>query len=406
MLIKLAWLNIWRNKRRTFITMASVFFAVILAVIMRCSVQGNFDNMIENIVAFSSGYAQVHLKGYWAEQSIDNAFADDPKFYDQLSKLPSVKSVLPRLEAFALVSGIEKTKGAMIIGIDPSKERIVNKLDKKIVAGNYPIRKDQQTLIAGEGLCKLLNLHIGDTLILLGQGYHGSSAAAKFPVTGIIKLGSPQLNDNIIYLSLNDAQKLYNAEGLITSYSLTTDKPENLSNLISELQANTDTTTYEVMSWKQMLPEMDQFVEADSSAHFVYVYILYMIIAFGIFSTLLMMTMERMHEFGILVAIGMKKIKLGLILIAESIFVSLLGCISGIIAGYGIVAWGISHPIHFTGQYKEAYERYGLEPIIKFSDDSSIFISQALVILVLAILLAIYPFIKIIRFKPLKAINS
>lgn len=406
MLLKIAWLNIWRNKRRTLITMASVFFAVLLAIIMSSSINGNFDNMIRNIVSFSSGYAQVHSKGYWNEQTIDNAFNENKGIEQLIEADPDVMNFMPRLESFALASGEIKTKGVMVIGIDPAKEKLINKLDQKIITGAYMSSVNDNAVVLGEGLSGFLHLKVNDTIVLIGQGYHGTSAAGKFSVKGIVRLGSPQLNDNLVYLPMKKAQEMYAADNMITSLSVMMNDPKSLDKMIGSLQSKLDTNVYEVMSWKQMLPEIDQFIEADSAGHFIFIYILYFIISFGIFSTILMMTMERTHEFGILVAIGMQKYKLSLLLLYESLMISSLGCLAGIIAGYALVAWFVKYPIEFTGQLREAYVRYGLEPIISLSMGGYVFIEQALIILVLTSLLALYPGIKLLKMKPVKAINS
>ena len=406
MLLKLAWLNIWRNKRRTIITATSVFFAVLLAIIFRSLTDGIYDNMIHNVVSYSSGYLQVHQKGYWDEQSIDNTFEEDDGLYQELLKNPKVTHILPRLQTFALASYAEKTKGILILGIDPVKEKEVNNLNEKIVDGEYIETINDNGVVLGEGLASQLKLKVNDTLVLLGQGYHASSAAAKFRVKGLIKLGAIELNNNVVYMPLQQSQFMHGADNRITSVSVMLDKATDLKKLKHDLQASINSDTYEVMSWKEMMPEMDQFIEADSTGHYIIIGILYFIISFGLFGTLLMMIFERKHELGILIAIGMKKRLLALMLLIESIMISLLGCFMGIIGGVLIVKWFTIHPIHFTGELKEVYEEYGIESIIYFSSHEKIFITQTLIVLILSILIAFYPGYKVMRLKPVEAINS
>ena len=167
-----------------------------------------------------------------------------------------------------------------------------------------------------------------------------------------------------------------------------------------------DLKKYEVMSWKEMMPEMDQFIEADSSGHFIITGILYFIISFGLFGTLLMMMFERKHEIGILIAIGMKKHLLGFVLLLESIMISLIGCSAGIVAGILVVKWFTKYPIQLTGELKEVYEDYGVDSIIYFSSSENVFITQALIVLIVSILLALYPGFKVMKLKPVESINS
>ncbi|REE83289.1 ABC-type lipoprotein release transport system permease subunit [Lutibacter oceani] len=406
MLLKLAWLNIWRNKRRTIITATSVFFAVLLAIIFRSLTDGIYDNMIHNVVSYSSGYLQIHQKGYWDEQSIDNTFEEDEQLYQELLKNPNVTHLIPRLQTFALASYADKTKGVLILGIDPTKEKVVNNLHEKIIDGQYIENVNENAVVLGEGLASQLKLKVNDKLVFLGQGYHASSAAGKYKVKGLVKLGAIELNNNVVYMPLKQSQFMHGAENRLSSISVMLDKTKNLEKLKQSLQKSIDPDTYEVMTWKEMMPEMDQFIEADSTGHYIIIGILYFIISFGLFGTLLMMIFERKHELGILIAIGMKKRLLATILLLESILISLIGCFVGIIAGILVVKWFTINPIHLTGEIKEVYEDYGIESIIYFSSQEKIFIVQTLIVLVLSILLAFYPGYKVMKLKPVEAINS
>lgn len=220
MLLKLAWLNIWRNKRRTIITATSVFFAVLLAIVFRSLTDGIYDNMIHNVVSYSSGYLQIHKKGYWDEQSIDNSFEEDQNLYKLLLETPKITHILPRIQTFSLASNLDKTKGVLVLGIDPVKEKEVNRLQDKIVKGDYIESVQDNGVVVGEGLASQFKLKVNDTLVLLGQGYHASSAAGKYRVKGIIKLGSIELNNNVVYMSLQQAQQLLGADKHITSISV------------------------------------------------------------------------------------------------------------------------------------------------------------------------------------------
>lgn len=406
MYLKMAWLNIWRNKRRTLITTASVFFAVLLAIVMRSVTSGVYENMIHNIVSYSSGYLQIHQKGYWEEQSIDNSFEDNEQLMETLHRHPEVIHLTPRLETFALASFKDKTKGVLILGIDPEMEKAVNNLHEKIIQGEYLASKKDTSIVLGEGLAKQLKLKVNDTLVLLGQGYHASSAAAKFKVKGIIKLGSPDLNNSIVYMPIHQSQLMYGADNRLTAISIMLKRTTNLKDFKSLIGNELDTSQYEIMTWKEMMPEMDQFIEADSAGHYIIIGVLYVIISFGLFGTLLMMAFERTREFGILIAIGMKKQLLAGILLLESLLISLLGCLMGSIGGILVVKWFTKYPVYFTGELKEIYENYGIEPIIYFSGSKRIFMIQTSIVLILTLLLAFYPGLKVMRLKPVEALNS
>lgn len=404
MYLKMAWRNIWRNKRRTFITMTSVSFAVILAIIMRSTITGTFQKMVSDVVGISSGYLQIHKKGYWSERSVDNTFEESNKLYAIIHAEKEITAWSPRLECFALASSSNRTRGIMVMGVYPDKENEVTHLKEKIIAGKY-ISNDDKGILIPEGLSSYLHLKIHDTIILLGQGYHGSMAAAKYPVRGIIKLGSPDLNKSICWLPMACSIDFLGTGKRLSSISLILKKEKNMESVRKRLM-NKASHNNEIMTWKEMLPDLDQFIEADSSAHIITINILYFIIAFGIFGTILMMLNERMREFGILVAVGMKKRILSFIVFIEIVMISLLGAILGMICAFPLVLYFHFNPIRFTGDLVKGYEDYGMEPIIPASIDLINFTSQAYTVFSITLILSVYPFYKINKIRVIKAINS
>ncbi|MGR6087382.1 MAG: ABC transporter permease [Arcticibacter sp.] len=404
MYLVLAWRNIWRNRRRTFITMASVFFAVLLAIIMRSATKGVYENMTDTMVRFSSGYIQVHAKGYWDERVIDNSFSNNQSLWNRIQQT-GASSIVPRLETFALIAVGEKSRPVAIIGMDPSRESGITNIGDKIIQGTLP-KNSEKGIVLGVTLAKILHAQVGDSVVLLGQGYHGNMAAGLLPVCGIVRLGSPKLDESMAYMDLSACQHVFSADSMITSLSVMVSKPDAMEGAYQAIRATIDTNKYEVMHWKQMLPELDQLVEADSAGHYITIYILYLVISFGLFGTMLMMTRERLHEFGILVAIGMHKRVLGLIVVIELFLISAIGVLVASAVGYPIVNWFHQHPIRVGGRVAEVYKGFGLDAIIPCSNDPTVIAYQALIVMLVTMLLASYPFLKIQRLQPLQAINS
>ena len=404
MIGKLTWRNLWRNRRRTLITMASISFAVVLAVLMKSLQKGVFDNLIQNVVSFYTGYVQVHKKGYWDEQVIENSFALNDTLLNKSGGAAGVRTVVPRIECYALASSGNLTKGCMVCGTDPEPEDQLTKLRSKLIKGHYFSATGHSAMLA-EALAEQLQLTVNDTLVLLGQGYQGSMAAGKYVVTGILRFGSPQLNESMVYLPLSTAQYFMGAEGRATSLALAIDDVENLESIQKDL-TNSVGSSYEVMTWKEMMPDIENHIRADSAGFYIWTGILYLIIAFGIFSTLLMMTTERKYEFGMLVAIGMKKIRLGMMLLAEALLITIMGTLTGILMGMPLVWYFMYKPIRFKGQVARAYEQFGFEPIFPAVFEANIFITQSLIVFILAFIIGLYPIWSVSRIDPVKAMKK
>lgn len=403
--LKLAWRNIWRNKRRTIITISAVLFAVLLCTLMRSLLEGVYTHMVDNVAGFSTGYLQVHKKGYWQEKNIDNSMPCSDSLLMNIAKAEAVTAVVPRIESFALASTGTLTTGVLLTGTDPLRENNITHLQSKLVAGAMLNENDHSVLIAA-GLAQKLKLKVNDTLVLMTQGYHAASANGLYPIKGILKIGSPELNKVMVYLPLKEAQALLSLDQKISGISIMIRNSSQLEKVKHSLQAQLDSNAYEVMDWKEMLPELDQMIEADGSGHQIMLTVLYVMISFGVFSTVLMMLAERKHEFGIMIAIGMQKHQVVRIVVAETLLLLALGISLGTLASWPVLQYLYAHPIQLSGELKTVYENYGFEAIIPVSKDFIVFWSQVKAVAIIGVIVLIYPVIHLSRFKLMQAIHN
>lgn len=405
LLLKLAWRNLWRNKRRTLITMASVFFAVVLATLMMSIKEGMYGNMTKSMVASYTGFVQIHAAGYWENKSLDDSFEFTDSLKTVLNSDKEITGYVQRIESFALSATRSSTKGAMVVGTDPVAEKEMTQLHERVIKGQY-LEPDDQSILVGAGLAQYHKVGVGDTLVLLGQGYHGSSAAGKYPIKGIVKFGSPELSKQLVMLPIKEAKILFDTEGTISNLILLIDDADEAVSLSKKLKPALG-EQYEVMPWPELVPELVEMIEADRAEGYVFMFILYMVISFGIFGTVLMMMAERKHEFGVLIAVGMKRSKLAIVLLFEVVTISVLGALTGILGAIPVTAYFYFSPIQIGGdEAGQMMEEYGIEPVIQASIDPGIFIQQASVVAIVSCLIAIYPFIKVLNMSAIKAMRS
>jgi len=405
MYIKLAWRNIWRSKRRSLITIGSITFAVLLACVMRSMQIGSYDRMIENAARFYTGYIQIHKAGYWDEKIIDNSFIWNEELLSKVEDTKGVDSAVPRVESFALASFSNKTKGGMVLGIHPEREHELTRIKDKMVDGKYLEDNDDGAVIA-EGLAAYLKVGIGDTLVLLGQGYHGANAAGLFPIRGIAKFPVPEQNKQAIFISLKKAQWFYAMPDQITSLSLVVDKANNVDRILTNLNQILDTEYLEIMGWKELMPDLLQGIEIDNISGRVMLWILYAVIGFGMFGTFMMMTAERMYEFGVMMSIGMKRIKMQFTVFLEMVLMCSIGVLAGISVSLPILIYYYFNPVFMTGESAKAIEEFGVEAAYFFSLQPSLFYNQAWAIFFMALILGFYPLYVIQRLKPVEAMRE
>ncbi len=404
-ILKIAWRNIWRNKRRTLITIASIMFALFFAIIMRGFQVGSYAKMKENAIESYSGYIQIHKKGYWDDKNINNIFAFDQQKIKIFESDPRVNVIIPRLESFALASSGDATKGVAVMGISPEKEDKMTKIKTYLKQGEYLNTNDRSVLVAEE-LAKFLKININDTLVLFSSGYHGATAAGLFHVKGILKLPTPEMNRGTVYLSISEAQNFFSTGNQFTALAFDMDNLDDVNDVEQEVRSSIDQEEYEVMGWEIMNKELLQMIESDNAGGVIMIAILYMVIAFGILGTVLMMTNERIREFSMMISIGMQKRKLILVVIFELVFLTILGVISGIIISLPIMIYFYYNPIRFTGDAVDAMKDFNFEPIMPMSLDANIFINQAIIIMIISLIAMYYPILKILKLNVVKGLKS
>ena len=405
MYLTLAWRNIWRNKRRSLITIVSIAFAVLLACVMRSMQLGSYNRMIENAARFYTGYIQVHKNGYWADKTLENSFVNDTGLLAMIDRIAGVEVAVPRLESFALASYGTKTKGALVLGVEPEREDLLTRARSKIVAGSYLQAHDKAVLIAA-GLANYLKLGVGDTLVLIGQGFHGANAAGVYPVKGILKFPVPTQNNQTVFLPLKEAQWFYAADNRLTSIALVVDKAKNVDRIVAGISANVDPAALEVMGWRELMPDLVQGIEIDNISGKVMLGVLYAVIGFGMFGTFLMMTAERMYEFGVMMSVGMTRLRMQFVIFLEMGLMAALAVVAGIGLSLPVLVYYHHNPIYFTGDSARAIESFGIEAAYFFSLEPSLFYNQAWAIFFMAFILGFYPLLVIQRLKPVQAMRD
>jgi len=399
-----AWRNIWRNKKRSILATSSIFFAVFLALAMRSLQFGQYEYMVNFTVSLYTGYLQLQAKGFWDNRSFDESFEFNDTLYNKLKNYPGISNINPRIETAALISHVTETRISPVIGIDPDLEDKMTGLKKRLFKGEY-LNENSKGILIAEGLADRLNVDVGDSIVVFGQGFQGVIAAQVFHVQGIIKFPIPKMNNAFVFMTIKNAQELFNLSNRITSIPIMINNPSKLYEFKKELSARIDSNLV-VMTWEEMSPEIVQAIEVDNASGFIMLLILYVVIGFGVFGTIVMMTLERTREFGLLISLGMERDKIYLVTTIESILISFFGALLGVIVAFPVLLYFYFNPIPVSGEIADIYLSYGMEPIIPFSIDSNIFISQMLIVFLISLLTSLYPISFIRKIRPVSALQG
>lgn len=408
MYLKLAWRNIWRKKRRTAITIAAISISVTLASFYQGVQFGSYDAMIRNTIGKFSGYIQIHQKDYIEEPIIDNSFEIDDKMLDNFKKVENVIEATPRIETFALVSSGKQSKPILVTGIDPKRENAIIDLKQKLKKGKYFKENDTEAAIISEGLAKFLKLDVNDSIVVIGSGYHASMAVGKYYIRGIAKFPTKEIDDRSLWLDLQTMQEFVSAYGLATTVAIAiknTNKLESTKQTLKQKIAKNKELV--LQDWLEFAPEISQTIEVDRAGNYLMLFILYMVVSFGIFGTVLMMTEERKNEFGILTAIGMGRKKLAFLVFLETLLLNIFGALVGILIAMPLVSYFHFNPIPITDEtMSQVMHEYGMEAVIYVSNDMQIFFTQTLIVFIVALVTSLYPVTMILKLKTIKAMRA
>ena len=401
--LKLAWRSIWRNKRRTLITISALVFAVIVSVLMQSLNRGSHELIIENMTHLQTGFVQIQDYRFQDEPSLDNSFFFDENLEKEWLEIDDrIQWVLPRIETFMLAAIDGSTRGALVFGVDVKKEQDFNQLKDRLAKGEF-FQQDEYAVVISAGFAERTNIGIGDTLALIGQGRFAMSASGLFAVSGIIDHPLPDMNSQTIYMPLAVAQELLSADQMVSSVLIGLETDRHTQSVADALKNGISDDELAVFTWPELIPELLELLEFDLVGAYLMSYILYIVIAFGFFGTILTMTLERIKEFGILISVGMGRGRLALTLFLEVLVMSVLGVLVGAAGAWLLLYYFYLNPIELTGQIAETVMDMGWEPVLPMSFAPDQFYTQGIIVFIIAMVISIYPIYKIFSLDVIKA---
>jgi putative ABC transport system permease protein len=345
--LRLAWRNLWRHARRTWLTIGAMVFSNTLLVFMISFQFSMYDLMIDNTLQVFSGHMQVQAPGYKDDQKMRQVVPAVQPLADQLRRELDSQTIAARGWAFGLASSEERSYGIGIYGVEPEFEINVSNIPGLIKDGQYLERGDAMEIVIGRMLARNLRVGVGDELTILGSGLDGSFAAAVVTIVGIFDSGVKEIDRNIAEMPLAAFQDVFYMEGAghqVVILAQTLDEAP----MVQERVAAALPDGLVVHDWTVLQPGLKQAIQADMSSAFFMYGILVILVAFSVLNTQLMSVLERTHEFGVVMALGMKPGRLGRLVMLETALMGLLGFLFGAAAGALFTYWfsvnGLSYP--------------------------------------------------------------
>ncbi len=405
---QMAWRNLWRNPRRTGLTLGAIAFASLLLIFMLSFQFGSYETMINASVRIQTGHLKVMAEGYHDNRDMRRVVADPSAVATLLENDPNVAAYTFRATAFSLLSSSDRTYGGLVVGIDPKGEARVSNLKSLIREGDYLAAEKRDAALVGRLLTRNLAAGVGDELTVLGQGRDGSVAATVLTVAGIFSSGQDALDRSMIHMPLSYFQEVYFMRGAVHEVVVMADSlwavprlKHRLSEKLAELDTGADLV---VMDWNDLMPGLMQAIKLDLIGGMIFWGILIIVVAFSILNTFLMAIFERTREFGVLMAIGTRPGRLTRLLLIESVFMTLTGVGLGILLGCLVTLFFQSHGIDL-GSANELLRQYGISGRIHPKLSVVTALAGPALICAITLLTALYPALRVRRLTPVEAMR-
>ena len=389
MIVVMAWRSLWRHRRRTSLMIAAIVFACGILQFFSALQESSYRTSIETSTQLFQGHAQIQRKGYFDKPQIRNSIPKVSTLEHAIREVGAVRAVSPRSYGFALASSDDRTYGVQVIGVKPETERTVSVIPERVEAGRYFSKDDEVGALIGTLLAKRLRVKVGDELTLLGSGRDGSMAAAIVPILGIYRVGSRALDRGMVHLPLGTFSDIFSMYSHAHAIVIRGDGPGVLDELQRELSPLVS-EDLEILGWDELLPGIQQGIELDRISGLIFFICLVAIVGVSILNSTLMTVLERVKEFGVILALGARSERIAMLIFCEVCLMGIIGLIGGVVLGsivtlyFGAVGLAIPGAAEFG-------ELWNL-PSVLYPEVSFFSTLQAVSVVAVTVLLsAIYP---------------
>jgi len=404
--LRLAWRNLWRHSRRTWLTASAMIFSNVLLVFSISLQIGSYDMMIENTLRAFSGHLQVQMTGYNTDPKFRNTIEDIGAVSRRVQETLPDARVAARASGFALASSEERTFGIQLTGVEPEREAAVSSLPGLVRDGRFLDDPQAAEIYIGSVMARNLKVDVGDEITLLGSGRDGSFAAGIVTVAGVFESGMPDMDRSFAELPLGYFQELFSMPGQGHSVVAALPALDRVPAAATSLRTTfADDEELRIHDWEALNPGLKQAIQTDmSSAWFMYG-VLIVLVAFSVLNTQLMSVMERTREFGMISALGVRPRHLSGLILLETALMALIGFALGVALGWLVALYFNRFGLTYPGM-EEAATRFNLPERMYPAITPLTLTLGPVVVFAFCLLASLYPALRLLRLRPVDAMRS
>jgi ABC-type lipoprotein release transport system permease subunit len=403
--LQLAWRNIWRNPRRTIVILVAVIIGVWSMVLETALMRGIAVGMIKNGIATLTGHLQIHQIGYRNDPAIENSIADpNPALRVLKDTLPPGSKWTPRIRVNAIASNARHSRGVTLVGIDPERESAISFIGHALSSGRYLTQTDVRGILVGEALMDKFDTKIGRKLVLMSQNTQRDIASKAYRIVGTFRAEMESTEKQYVFVTQTSAQQMLGLGGGISEIAVLLPEDANQDTVLRKIKNALPANQFESHGWQELLPFLISYLKLMDGFIYIWHIVVFIAMGFGIVNTTLMAVFERMREFGLLKALGMRPGWIVRGVLTESLVLLTIGVIIGNALAFiticplsrsGIDLSALAAGVEYVGMTRIIY------PVIMGQD----LLVANLVVVVLGLAVSLYPAIKAARFKPVEALS-
>jgi ABC-type lipoprotein release transport system permease subunit len=403
MLIAIAWKNIWRNKKRSAVILTAIALGLCGGLFATGLTIGMTESWINSTIDRDLAHVQVHAKTFKDNPLIQNSIPNADRLIAKLRLAPGVIGASGRAKIEGMAASPATNSGVKIVGIDPAAEKSVTTMAGRIIEGTYLDSTRNNSAVVGKKLAEKLNLRLHSKLVLSFPGLDGSIIYGAFRIVGVFETESTVFDKSTVFVSDRDIVRLLGGTPAIHEIALRLANAELVPHVLTSVRAAYP--LFAVESWGDLAPELRFYAEIGDVSMLFFLGIILFALLFGITNTMLMSVLDRVREFGMVMAIGMKRRRVFAQILLETVFLSMVGSIVGIVLG--IVIIGITqHTGIDLSAFAEGLNLYGISSMLYPMVPVRLYFELGALILVTAFSAAIYPAIKATRLNPAEAMRT
>lgn len=399
----IAWRNLWRNRKRTLLSAGAIAFSVMLLTFAMSMQSGTYGTMVDNATHLLDGHIQLQRRGYLDDPRIESAIDSAAERVANVRAVPGVVAAGSRIAAFALVSGRnDRSYGAQLLGVNPADERALSTLPDMLAEGRYI--EGGAEAYAGRVLALNLGASIGDQIVVLGTASNGGVAALAVTLVGTFASGIAELDRQLLevpYAQVAEAFELHDAAHAIVVRAESVPRAAAVADALrNDLPAD-----QVVLEWQVLLPDLQQAIMLDRAAGNVMFGILTAVVTIGVLNGFLMTVFERTREFGMLMAIGMRARAVIVLLQAEALMLSAIGCAAGVAIGVPLVLW-LGHVGIPVGDSGAAMRAFHISDRLRPALNAAAVARPVVLLILCSQLAALVPTLRVRRIQPVEALRA